>query len=138
VNILFDTNVILDVLLDREPFCDDAALLFDAVERSTINGYLCATTVTTVHYFVGKGRDSRTAIDSIRLLLEMFDVASVTRSVLKEALETQFSDFEDGVIYRSAASVNADGLVTRNPRDFVKARIPVYTPPQLVAALKLV
>ncbi len=46
---LFDTNVILDVLLDREPFSDDASFLLSKVEKSEIIGYICATTVTTIH-----------------------------------------------------------------------------------------
>lgn len=51
---LFDTNVILDVLLDREPFSDDASLLLSKVENSEIIGFICAITVTTIHYLATK------------------------------------------------------------------------------------
>ena len=54
MKILFDTNVILDVLLDREPFSSIAAKLFSRVETGEITGYVCATTITTLHYLTRK------------------------------------------------------------------------------------
>lgn len=54
MKILFDTNVVLDVLMDREPFSDAAAELFTTVEDGSGIGYLCATTLTTVYYLAGK------------------------------------------------------------------------------------
>ena len=50
MRVLFDTNVVLDVLMDRSPFAEAASRLFAAVEHGTVGGYLGATTVTTVHY----------------------------------------------------------------------------------------
>jgi hypothetical protein len=69
------------------------------------------------------------------LLLGLFDVAPVTRSVLDEALELDFQDYEDVVICQSAVGVNADGIVTRNAVGFKKARIAIYSPSELISAI---
>ncbi len=135
MNILFDTNVILDVLLERAPFCQETTFLFDAVEESIINGFICANSITTIYYLINKGANKKTAQQKIKLLLELFEVAPVNRPILEDALTVKFIDFEDAVVYQSAMSVNADGLVTRNPKDFKKSKISVYSPQELLAAL---
>jgi predicted nucleic acid-binding protein len=136
LNILFDINVVLDALLDREPFGDTAALLIDAVERSAINGFLGATSVTTLYYLMEKHQTKAFARQKIGLLLEIFAIAPITRAILEEALTLGFSDYEDAVVYQSAVAVNADGVVTRNTTDFKKAKIAVYSPVALLTALK--
>lgn len=135
MNVLFDTNVVLDALLDREPFGSDAAILFDLCEHSIINGLICADSVTTIFYLVRKARDLRFARRTVRLLLEIFEVAPVNRAVLDDALSSGFTDFEDAVVHDSALAVNADGIVTRNPGDFVKSKLAVYSPKDLLAAV---
>jgi predicted nucleic acid-binding protein len=135
LNILFDTNVILDALLDRESFGEDAVLLFDAVERSVINGFIGATSVTTIYYLMEKHAAKVFACQKIALLLELFEVAPTTRGVLEEALTLGFSDYEDAVVHQSAVGVNADGIVTRNIADFKKSKIAVYSPRELITAV---
>jgi predicted nucleic acid-binding protein len=137
LNILFDTNIILDALLDREPFKTHSVFLMDAVEKSAINGFLCAHSVTTIYYLMEKAKKRVFARRNIRLLLGLFEVAPVTRAVLNEALELNFQDYEDAVICQSAAGVNADGIVTRNAGDFKKAKIAIYSPSELMSAIGL-
>ena len=61
MRILFDTNVVLDVLLDREPFSTEAASLFSKVEIGVLSGYICATTITTIYYLARKAVGSESA-----------------------------------------------------------------------------
>lgn len=131
MKILFDTNVVLDVLLDRAPFAEDAAALFSAVEAGVINGCLCATTLTTIHYLAGKTVGAKQATQAVATLLGLFEVAPVTRAVLDDALEAGYSDFEDAVLYQAARHAGADGIVTRNQADFVKVELPLYNPAEL-------
>ena len=135
MNILFDTNVVLDALLDRKPFNTHAVFLMDAVEKSVIRGFLCAHSVTTIYYLMEKSKKRVFARRNIRLLLGLFDVAPVTRAVLDEALELDFKDYEDAIICQSALGVNADGIVTRNGVDFKKAKIAIYSPSELISAI---
>jgi predicted nucleic acid-binding protein len=135
LNILFDTNVILDALLDRKPFSTIAVLLMDAAEKSIVNGFLCAHSVTTIYYLMEKTKERTFARQNIRLLFDIFAVAPVTRVVLQEALELDFSDYEDAVVHESAIGINADGIVTRNSADYGKSKIAVYSPAELLSAI---
>ncbi|MDE2997464.1 MAG: PIN domain-containing protein [Gemmatimonadota bacterium] len=137
MKILFDTNVVLDLLLDREPFSIIAARLFSRVDDGTLNGYVSATTVTTVHDLAHRTVGDRRARRGIGSLLELFDVASVNRAVLDGALQSKFADFEDAVMYHAALNVDADGIVTRNIGDFKRATIPVYAPEELDHLIQL-
>ncbi len=136
MRILFDTNVILDVLLEREPFVEDALYLLSMVERSRITGFICATTVTTIHYLVHKALGPESTSRHIKTLLSLFEIAPVNRTVLEEALISGFSDFEDAVLHASALTVGADSIVTRDFSGFKRSRIPVYTPSEMVSVLE--
>ena len=137
MKILFDTNVILDVLLNRHPFSNVAINLFSTVEMRDLDGYLCATTLTTVDYLVAKAISKRVAKESIRKLLRLFNVAEVNKSVLALAIDSGFADFEDAVLYMAGTAVHVDGFVTRNVKDFKKASLPIYTPDELWSILVL-
>jgi len=127
LKVLLDTNIVLDLLMDRMPFSEYAVVLFSKVEQGTIIGYLCGSTITTVYYLVAKTVGATRAQEEIRKLLRLFEVAPVNRHVLESALAADFNDFEDAVIHEAACHVGAEALVTRNQKDFRKSRIPVYS-----------
>jgi len=131
LKILFDTNVILDVLLNRNPFVELSANLVSSVENKTIEGYLCATTITTLDYLISKSRNRETAKIEIQKLLTLFQIADVNSTVLTMAINSGFTDFEDAVQYFSGKCSNVDGLVSRNTKDYKKAVLPIYTPDEL-------
>ena len=133
---LFDTNVVLDVLLDREPFATIGAHLFAHVERGTVPGYICATTVTTVHYLIEKTLGAEQARQKIRTLMRLFEVAPVNRAILEAALASRLVDFEDAVMHEAALHAGVHGIVTRDPAGFKGARLPVYTPEEFWKALQ--
>jgi len=135
MRVLFDTNVILDLLLARQPFVTDAARLFGIAERREIDGFLCATTTTTIYYLLSKAAGDGIARSSIERLLRFLDIAPVNRAVLDSALALVFADFEDAVLHEAARSAGVDAIVTRNGQDFRQATLPVYAPVALLAAL---
>jgi predicted nucleic acid-binding protein len=136
MRIAFDTNVVLDLLLDRAPFVEHAAELFSKVERSELSSILCATTITTIHYLANKAVGAERAAFYISKLLGLCEIAPVNRAVLEDALASGFSDFEDAVLHESARHAGCDALVTRNVTDFSRAHIRVYTPTELLAILR--
>jgi len=136
MKVLVDTNVVLDVLLDRSPHAKSAAALFALIEQHAIEGLIGATTVTTVFYLCEKQVGTESARKHIRTLLFLFDVAAVRRSTLIEALESGFSDYEDAVLHQAGLAAQVDGIVTRDQIGFRDATIPVYSPRELLAALK--
>lgn len=137
MKVLFDTNVILDVLLDREPFSTEASILLTKVEQSEIIGLSCATTITTIHYLATKALGPKAASSHIQSLLSLFVIAPVNRVVLENAFSSGFKDFEDAVLYESAVNAGAQYIVTRNISDFKKAVLPVYEPKEFLNALEI-
>ncbi len=132
MKLLLDTNIVLDVLLKRQPYRDFALKIFTWIEKGEISGYLCGTTVTTIDYIVRKHMGADAAKQCISSLLTIFDIAPVNRSVLLNALALDFPYFEDAVLYESANAVSVDGIVTRNLADFKNSTLPVFGPDELV------
>lgn len=136
MRILFDTNVVLDVLLNRQPHSMPAAQLMAYVEQGRIQGLLAATTVTTLHYLATKAGGSEAAAAHVEALLSLFDVAAVDRTVLSDALSLRFADYEDAVVHEAARHAGAMGIVTRDQEDFVKAKLRIYAPDELLKMLQ--
>ena len=135
MNVLFDTNVVLDALLDREPWAEAAAALFDRVESGGLIGHLGATTVTTIHYIARRNVGTGAAGAMIRDLLRLFEVAPVNRAVLESALALDFDYFEDAVLHEAGRFPGTRAITTRDPSGFSAATLPVYDLETLVAAL---
>ena len=135
MRVLFDTNVVLDLLLDREPFSETAASLFARVESGALLGLLGATTVTTIHYLATQAVGGRRSRRYIERLLDLFDIAPVDESVLRSALSSGIPDYEDAVLHSAARSAHADCIVTRNIKDFRRATLTVYTPEEMLLSL---
>ena len=136
MRILFDTNIVLDVLEERAPHLRDAASLFSAVDRGWLTGLLCATTITTIHYLARPTLGAAKTREKLRKILGMFTVAPVTHAIIVDALELDFPDYEDAVLHEAAAGADASGIVTRNIKDFHQSRIRIYSPAELIATLR--
>ena len=131
IHYLLQQSVHYLLLLNREPFSDDAAFLMSLVEQSEIIGFICATTVTTIYYLAEKALGHQAASRHIRTLLNLFVVAPVNRVALEGAAASKFKDFEDAVIHASAIHAGAEYIVTRNSSDFKESRLPVFSPTDL-------
>ena len=93
MRLLLDTHVVLDVLLARPPFDADSARVMAAVETGVVEGFLCATTITTIHYLTAKAVGRKIAEKHIGALLCIFRIAPVTDPVLSSALAGKVKDF---------------------------------------------
>ena len=136
MKILFDTNVILDVMLLRNPFYKSATLLLVEAERKKFEGFVCSTTVTTIHYLVEKAKGRKVALSQIENLLKIFQVSQVDKFCLESALSSKIKDFEDAVLNESAYRERIDGIVTRNIKDFKESKLTIYNPEELLKILK--
>lgn len=137
MRLLFDTNVVLDVLMSRAPHVVPAARLFvHAEQRTALTGLLGATSVTTIHYLLRKSLGAVSTRKHMWTLLRLFEVAPVTRDTLSDALNLSFSDFEDAVLHEAARLAGATGIVTRDAGGFRKATLRVYTPAEALQALE--
>ena len=133
MNVLIDTNIILDILLCREPHYENAARISALSEKGFVSGYISASAVTDIFYVAKKAlNDKDTAIELLKNLLKTIQVASMTEDSIHEALDLNWDDFEDAVQYISGQKISAEYIVTRNPKDFAGSRIEVLTPEQFL------
>ncbi len=133
--LLLDTNVVLDVVLDRAPHASDAVRLLDAVAHGRAPGFLAGHAVTTVHYVVERERDRTTASLAVQDLLSLLAIVELGAAEFQRALAMGLRDFEDAVQAAACLKVGADFLVTRNARDFRGAPVATRTAGEVLALL---
>lgn len=135
MKILLDTNILLDVFLEREPFYGPSAISLSLAERDIIEGWLSGMTVTTLYYLIQKSLSRKSADNHVKNLLKIFHLAPVNRAVLEDAIDSKFTDYEDSVLYQSAKHSRLDAILTRNQKDFKNSTLPVYSPKELLSSL---
>ncbi|MEO8097616.1 MAG: PIN domain-containing protein [Acidobacteriota bacterium] len=126
--VLVDTNVVLDVLLDRRLHVEASAAVWAAVEMGVAKGFLAAHAVTTVHYLIRKELGNARAARTIAPILRVFEIAPVDRTVLEQALQRSLPDFEDSVTAGAALLAGCDFIVTRHPKGFRGSPVRPVTP----------
>jgi predicted nucleic acid-binding protein len=134
-NVLFDLNIILDVLQERVEFYEFSALLLARAETGAIQGWLAAHSVTTLFYLIAKDKSPEQARVAITSLLQFLRIASIDQDTIEQALNLPYRDFEDAVQMSAALRNQVDFLLTRNPRDYQPAPVPVIQPAELLAIL---
>jgi predicted nucleic acid-binding protein len=133
MKVLFDTNVLLDAVLARVPFVENAAYLLESVELGKIQGFISATTVTDIHYLVKRHtKSAEIAIATISKLLILMEICAVDRGVIQQAVDLGLPDFEDAVQVAAAMRADLNAIVTRDVTGFVGSPILVMSPDELV------
>ena len=136
IQVLFDLNVILDVLQKRKDFYAYSAQLLAFAETGVIQGWIAAHSVTTLFYLIAKDKSPEQAHVTLTSLLQFLKIAPVDQNTIEQALNLPYRDFEDAVQMISALQVQADYLVTRNIRDYLPAPMQVIQPVELLAVLQ--
>lgn len=133
--VLFDLNIILDVLQERKDFYDFSARLLARAETGLIQGWLAAHSVTTLFYLIAKDQSPEQARVTLTSLMQFLKIAPVDQNTIEQALNLPYRDFEDAVQMMAALQVHADYLVTRNIRDYQPALLAVIQPADLLSIL---
>jgi len=137
VRVLVDTNIILDFLLQREPFFQDAELLFQAIDVSEIVGYVTATTLTDIFYISRRyTRSVEKARQAVSEILTAMMVCPVARGVLELAFNSGLADFEDAVQIFSAVTHGLEAIVTRDAQGFLSSPLPVLSIQELLQQIR--
>ena len=123
MKILIDTNIVLDIMLAREPFLEPAKELIRMIDRDRIQAYITANSITDIVYISRKVRTLREIQQLILDLLDMIDVIGVDREDIVAAFDFGFNDFEDALQSRCAIKEDIDYIVTRNKKDFSKSKV---------------
>ena len=135
LNVLFDLNIILDVLQERAEFYEFSALLLACAETGKIHGWLAAHSVTTLFYLIAKDKSPEQARVAITSLLQFLRIAPVEQITIEQALNLPYRHFEDAVQMSAALQIHADYLLTRNPKDYQPSPLAVIQPAELMAIL---
>lgn len=133
--LLLDINVLLDVLLKRDPWAEAAAKLLSSIESKQANGFIAGHTLTTIYYVVAHARDRNVATKAVADLLRIVQVVPITNADFQKALSMKLGDFEDAVQAAAALSITSDYLVTRNEKDFESSGVPTAGPATVLALL---
>ena len=135
MKVFFDTNILIDVLANRQPFYEDSAALWTLSERRTITGLVSVLTFTNTFYIVRRLTDLKTARRALTLIRDSFTPVACDGEIINQAISSRFGDFEDAVQYMSATQIGADCLVSRNVSHFPgSGGCPVLTPAEFLAA----
>lgn len=113
-----DCNILLDWLLDREPFSSYSAKIIELIETRKILGLVSPLTLANTYYVISKELNKKIADEFILDSLRIFSVPGISLNNVKEAVANKFKDFEDDIHSSIAAENNVDFLITRNKKDF--------------------
>lgn len=132
-NILIDLNVILDLLLDRKG-SDASKTVLELSEHDSHHLYISAHIVTTFGYLLEEANVPISQIQRhINWLLETFTVVPVDNTLLKNALKSRITDYEDAVIEQAALACGATTIITRNVKDFKVSSLPALKPEEYIS-----
>ena len=133
--VLIDTDVLIDVALDRHPFSDLAGQLMDALQKRRGEGYVAWHSISNFHYMVAPKKGTSGAKDFIRDLLRFVNVSPAGTKDVLHAIRLAMADFEDALQCAAAVACQADVIATRNFRDYRNSPVPARSPQAVLKAL---
>lgn len=136
MRLMIDTNIILDVLLEREPFYMYSKAVLELCEGRKINGFISASTATDIFYLVRKALQSTDeAYKALGNILNIVKILTVTNDDVNSAFIQRAHDFEDCLLATCAESNKCDGIVTRSKKDYLTFGITLYSPEEITGLI---
>lgn len=133
MRILVDTNVLLDYLLQREPYWSDARRIIALTQRGDISACIAAHSVSNIFYII---RKDFTISERRRILIDLcklFTVEGIDSAILEKALKNEaFDDFEDCLQMEYAITFHSDFIISRNTKDYVNSSVPCIEPTEFL------
>lgn len=133
LKVLIDTNIVLDVALERSPFFSTSLSVFTLANNKRISAFISASTVSDLYYIIRKIKGHEATITFLRIIINLFKIATVDQDIIQASLNLGFKDFEDAIQYQVAINNQFDAIVTRNAKDFPSGIINILTPQILIA-----
>lgn len=125
--LFLDTNVVLDLLGEREPHYNSVAKLASLADRKKIAIVASALTYATVNYLLTKYMSPEKAIEKLRKFKVISEISDLTEQTIEKSLNSNFKDFEDALQYFSALNAECSIIITRNAKDFKFSNLPVMS-----------
>ena len=135
---MIDTNVILDVFTQREPFYEDSKRILLASANKEIDGIISANTILDIFYIYHKhSHNIQETYKIIGKLLKIFSIGPVLGIDIYKAYDQKTNDFEDCVLAEVGKACKCDFIITRDKKGFKDLGIPIYTPKEAIKLLNL-
>ncbi len=125
LKIYIDTNVFLDSVLNRDNGVSREILYF--LQDKGFEIVLNDISIINIHYFAKKGLQPKELNQYINIILDNFTIVCADKFFLKQAINSDFNDFEDAVQYFCAKSIDADLIITNDKKGFKKSTINIIT-----------
>ena len=123
--IFIDSDIILDLLAEREPHYIFAAKLFTLVDLQKITAFSSPIVFANLHYLLKKKTSNSSALKNLRKLKTLINILPVDERVIEQSLNSEFNDFEDAIQYFTAVNNGIKLLITRNKADYKKSKISI-------------
>jgi len=134
--LFLDTNVVIDLLGEREPFYESSAKIATLADRGKIKIIVSALTYSTVYYLLSRLEDKELVKEKIRKFKVIAETSDLTDKIIDKALSSKFKDFEDSLQYYCAMEMNCNMIITRDVKDFKESEILILTPNEYLKSLK--
>ena len=136
MNVFLDTNVVVDFMAEREPFFDDAAVIFTMIDEGKIHASTSVLTIINCAYLMKKAFAGKDILNKVDILCNMLSITTMEKKHLQDAVKLKPYDFEDAVQFLSAQPFNPDVIITRDERGFNDFNVLVMTPADFVKKAK--
>ncbi|MDP1744024.1 MAG: PIN domain-containing protein [Bacteroidota bacterium] len=130
--VFVDTDIVLDLLSNRESFYKHSAYLFSEADKGKTKIYVSSLSFSNLNYILSRQYSADQARKKLLKFKTLVTVLAVTDKVVELALSSDFKDFEDGLQYFTAIENNIKTLLTRNLKEYKSAEIPVMTAEQFL------
>ncbi|UPQ77912.1 PIN domain-containing protein [Flavobacterium azooxidireducens] len=136
-NIFLDTNVLMDILANRQPFYKSSSEIYKLGLRKKVVLFTSSNTISTLHYLLKKFTTEENIRKSLDEVTTVLSIISVDINIIKKSLKSNHKDFEDAIQIVSAQSINnMDCIVTRDLKDYKFAEISVLTPDDFLSTIE--
>ena len=132
MKVLIDTNIILDVLCNREEFVEHSLKIFKLCEVKKIEGYISALSIPNIVYIMRKELDSKKVKEILEKLSLIFEIIDLKADDLKRASSFDFKDYEDAIQSAQASRIKANYIITRNVKDYISSKVTAIKPSELI------
>jgi predicted nucleic acid-binding protein len=136
MKLFLDTNVILDLIINRKPFFEDIAKIVTLYEERKCVLATSSVSFVNCNYILGKNIKKEKVLDNLKILRSFCSILEVSQSEIDISLSSNFNDFEDAVQHYCALKNNCDYIITRDSKDFKNSEIPVMTATEFLASLQ--
>jgi len=136
MRLFLDTNVMLDLLGERDPFYVSAAKIATLADKRSLQIIVSALSYATISYFLTKYDGLEKTKDKLRKFKVISEICELDEVIIEKGLNSNISDFEDSLQYFSALRAECDIIITRNGKDFKKSEIPVMSPDEFLNSIK--